>query len=102
MVIGECTDEAQTTFIESRNILEGPLIVNELYSWGKKINKKILLFKVDFNKSFDPVNWNFLDSMMRQMNFGIKWRFWMKGCLESARDSVLVNGCPIEEFQLEK
>nr|KAJ0205522.1 hypothetical protein LSAT_V11C500260820 [Lactuca sativa] len=102
VVIGECIDEIQTAFVEGRNILEGPLIVNELCSGGKKANKKILLFKADFKKVVDSVNWNFLDSMMRQMNFGIKWSFWMKGCLESARASVLVNGCPTEEFQLEK
>lgn len=102
MVMGECIDEVQTAFVKGRDILEGPLIVNEICTWGKKRNKKILLFKVDFNKAFDSVNWNFLNSMMQQMNFGIKWRTWMKGCLESARASVLVNGCPTTEFQLEK
>nr|KAJ0214682.1 hypothetical protein LSAT_V11C400224160 [Lactuca sativa] len=69
---------------------------------GKKTNKKVLLFKEDFNKAFDSVNWNFLDSMMQQMNFGIKWRIWMKGCLESARATILVNGCQTEKFQLER
>lgn len=59
VVIGECIDEVQTAFVEGRNILEGPLIVNELCSWGKKANKKILIFKADFNKAFDSVNWKF-------------------------------------------
>lgn len=72
--LGECIGEIQTTFVEGRNILEGPLIVNEICLWGKKTNKKVLLFKVDFNKAFDSVNWNFLDYMMQQINFGIKWR----------------------------
>lgn len=35
-VIGTVIDEVQTAFIEGRNILDGPLIINELCSWAKK------------------------------------------------------------------
>lgn len=77
-------------------------MVNEIYSWAKKTNKKILLFKVDFEKAFDSINWNFLDSNLMQMGFGNKFRMWLRGCLGSARSSVLVNGILTEEFPLSK
>lgn len=36
------------------------------------------------------------------MGFGTKWRLWIRGCLKSARASVIVNGSPTREFPLLK
>lgn len=101
-VIGKVIDEVQSAFVEGRHILEGPLIVNELCSWAKKEKKEMLLFKVDFEKAFDSVNWMYLDSVLMQMGFGTRWRSWISGCLRSARASVLVNGSPSKEFTMER
>ncbi|GFZ17169.1 hypothetical protein Acr_26g0004390 [Actinidia rufa] len=40
--------------------------------------------------------------MMELMHFPQKWRHWIQECLSSARVSVLVNGSPCEEFQMQK
>ena len=63
-VIGNIIDEVQSAYMEGRNILEGPLIVNDLCSWAKANGKKMLLFQADFNKAFDSISWTFLDSIM--------------------------------------
>nr|KAJ0197364.1 hypothetical protein LSAT_V11C700352090 [Lactuca sativa] len=97
-VIGGCIGDVQSAFLEGRNILEGPLIVNEMYSWAKKANEKMLLFKVDFNKAFDSVNWEYLDHIQMQLGFGEKWRRWIQSCLKTPTLSILVNGSPIKEF----
>ncbi|KAL4592668.1 hypothetical protein LXL04_005671 [Taraxacum kok-saghyz] len=57
---------------------------------------------VDFDKSFDSINWDYLDSVMQQMGFGDKWRRWIKGCISSARASVILNGSPTKEFPVTK
>lgn len=62
----------------------------------------MLLLKVDFAKAFDIVSWTFLDNTLKQMNFEDKWRNWIKGCLKSARVSVLINGTPTPEFSTER
>ena len=36
------------------------------------------------------------------MGFGNKWRSWIRGCLESSRASVIVNGSPSKEFNVPK
>lgn len=59
-------------YVEERNILEGPMMVNELYSWVKSKGRKMLLPKADFNKAIDFVNWIYLDLIMEQMGFGNK------------------------------
>lgn len=60
-VISLVVDEVQSAYIEGRNILDGPLIINELKNWAKKSKQSIFLFKVDFEKAFDNVNWGYLD-----------------------------------------
>lgn len=77
-VIGSVVNEVQFAYVEGRNILDGPLIVNEVCAWAKKSARKVLLFKVDFDKAFDSVNWGYLDSVLMQMGFGSKWRSWIR------------------------
>jgi hypothetical protein len=63
-----------------------------------------MLFKVDFEKAHDSVDWGYLDSVMGKMSFPILWRKWMKECVCvcTAIALVLVNGSPTEEFPLER
>lgn len=49
----------QSTYVEIWSILDGPLIVNELHAWGKKVKKKVIIFKFDFKKAFESLNWGF-------------------------------------------
>ncbi|GJU03534.1 RNA-directed DNA polymerase, eukaryota, partial [Tanacetum coccineum] len=51
---------------------------------------------------FDFVRWDFLDIILRNFGFGIKWRGWIQGCLSSAMGSILVNGSPTAEFKFHK
>ncbi|KAI3507508.1 hypothetical protein L1887_22495 [Cichorium endivia] len=101
-VIGKVVSHEQSAYIEGRNITDGPLILNELITWAKKTKKKMMVFKVDFDKAFDSLNWGFLDSVMEQMNFSARWRRWIHGCLSSGKASVLLNGSPTEEFQIKR
>ncbi|GKF04737.1 RNA-directed DNA polymerase, eukaryota [Tanacetum coccineum] len=77
-------------------------ILNELFSWCKRNNTKAVIFKVDFEKAFDSVRWDFLDEVLHKFGFGDKWRGWIQGCLSSAMGSILVNGSPTSEFQFYK
>lgn len=97
MVIGD----VQTAFIKGRNILDRSRIVNKVSGWAKK-SKKPFLFKVDFNKAFDSINWNQFLSVVKQMGFGDKWLFWINGCLSSSWASMLFNGSSTKEFLITK
>ncbi|KAJ0623416.1 putative RNA-directed DNA polymerase [Helianthus annuus] len=98
-VLGKLISEQQSAFLAGRNIMDGPLVLNEVLSWAKKTKRKGLYFKVDINKAYDSVNWEFLNSIMAQMNFPSRWRTWIMATLHSARASVLVNGSPTRELE---
>nr|KAJ0220457.1 hypothetical protein LSAT_V11C200099490 [Lactuca sativa] len=101
-VIHLVVSQVHTAFIKSRYILYKPLILNEVIAWLKKNKKVAFAFKVDFEKAFDYLSWEYLDSIMQQMEFGGKWRSWIHGCLSSARISVLINGSATSEFCMER
>ncbi|GKF39074.1 hypothetical protein Tco_0119135, partial [Tanacetum coccineum] len=47
-----------------RQILDGPFILNEVLQWCKVKKKQSLIFKVDFEKAYDSVRWDFLDDVL--------------------------------------
>jgi hypothetical protein len=102
VVIGSVISEEQSAFIQDRNILDGPLVMSEVLSWLKKDKSKAFVFKVDFNKAFDSINWEFIGAVLEQMCFPSRWRQWIKGIMASARSSVLTNGSPTGEFNCER
>ncbi|KAJ9555354.1 hypothetical protein OSB04_009968 [Centaurea solstitialis] len=101
VVMGSIISDVQSAFLKGRSILDGVLIANETVNYIKGLKRKALIFKVDFEKAYDSVNWNFLLEVLESMGFGQKWRNWIRACLTTSRISVLVNGSPTEEFRME-
>jgi hypothetical protein len=58
-------------------MLDGVLIANGLVEEAKKKGKETILFKVDFEKAYESVNWNYLDETMMCMGFCDQWRRWI-------------------------
>lgn len=57
---------------------------------------------MDFEKTYDSVDWDFLFDALSGMGFCDKWIFWLKSLFSSMKASILVNGVPTEEFKLER
>nr|XP_043616324.1 uncharacterized protein LOC122588274 [Erigeron canadensis] len=102
LVINSVVSSEQSAFIKGRQILDGPLLLNEVIDWYKAKRKKLLLFKIDFAKAYDSLSWDFLFYMLHIMRFGDKWISWIKACLSSTKSSVLINGNPTEEFPIQR
>lgn len=101
-VIGSVVSEVQPAFVKNRKILDGILIANEVVDEAHKSKKDLMLFKVDFEKAYDSVDWGYLDEVMGSMSFPTLWRKWIKECVCTATASVLVNGSPTDKFHLER
>nr|GEZ72089.1 RNA-directed DNA polymerase, eukaryota, reverse transcriptase zinc-binding domain protein [Tanacetum cinerariifolium] len=94
--------DVQSAFVANHQIIDGPFIFNELLSWCKFKKLNGMIFKVDFEKAFDSVKWDYLDETLKAFGFGSKWCNWISSCLNNAMGSVLVNGSPTLEFQFHK
>jgi len=101
-IIDLLVSDTQSAFIHSKQILDGILIANEVVDEAKRMNKDLLLFKVDFEKAYDSIDLNYLNSVMLSMNFPTLWRKWIMECIGTATASVLVNGCSTEEFPIKR
>jgi hypothetical protein len=99
-VIDSVISGVQSAFIKGRQILDGILVANEIVDEARKSKKELMLFKVDFEKAYDSIDWNCLDEVMLKMSFPTLWRKWIKECIATATASVLVNGSPTDEFPL--
>ncbi|GKV28181.1 hypothetical protein SLEP1_g37265 [Rubroshorea leprosula] len=101
-VLPKVISGTQSAFLGGRQITDGLLILNEVVEEIRRKKISSFIFKADFEKAYDSVNWDFLDEMMRRLGFGEKWRLWIKECLQTASVSVLANGSLTEEFKMEK
>ena len=91
-VFHETIHSTQGAFVQGRQILDAVLIANEIVDVKRQSGKKGVVFKIDFEKAYDHVSWDFLDHVLEKKGFSPKWRKWMRGCLSSVSFGVLMNG----------
>ncbi|GLT51155.1 hypothetical protein SLA2020_245850 [Shorea laevis] len=101
-VISEVVSDTQSAFVGGRQLVDSVLVLNEVVDEIKKRKQPAFVFKADFEKAYDCVDWSFLDWMMESLGFGTKWRGWIMECLSTARISILVNGSPTRELEMGK
>jgi hypothetical protein len=65
--------DLQYGFIKGRYIMDGVLSLHEIIHEVKRKKQNAVIFKVDFEKAYDKVNWKFLHNMMIKKGFGDKW-----------------------------
>ncbi|GJU31914.1 RNA-directed DNA polymerase, eukaryota [Tanacetum coccineum] len=79
-VLGDIVNKVQSAFVADRQILDDPFMLNKLVQWCKLKKKQSMIFKVDFEKTYDLVRWDYLDDILNNFGFGVRWRGWINGC----------------------
>ena len=98
-VMDKVISKSQNAFVEGRQILDAVLIANELVDSSLRRKKGGLVCKLDIEKAYDSICWEFLYKVLDKMGFGGRWLSWMKWCISIASFSVIINGSPVGFFQ---
>lgn len=78
--------------IDGRQILDAVLIAHECVDSQHKSKRKWIIYKLDLEKTYNMVDWNFLHFVFSSMGFGKKWCIWIAECVSSAQFFlVLIN-----------
>ncbi|KAE8716020.1 hypothetical protein F3Y22_tig00110156pilonHSYRG00217 [Hibiscus syriacus] len=101
-VITNIISPTQFAFIPGRQLHECAFLANEAIDFWRKKGRKGVVFKADFRRAYDSVEWPILLRLLKVMGFRDKWISWINLCISSASISVLVNGSPTEEFMMGK
>jgi hypothetical protein len=92
----------QSAFLKGRQLVDGVVIINEVVDLARRNGQGCLIFKVDFEKAYDSVEWSFLEYMLGRFEFCSKWKEWIRACVFAGSMSVLVNGSPSEEINIQR
>jgi len=93
-ILEKVISKSQSAFIKGRQILDPILIANECIDSRLRSGEPGVICKMNLEKAYDRVNWNFLLYMLRKCGFGGKWCSWIAHCISLVQFSVLVNGSP--------
>ncbi|CAD6214032.1 unnamed protein product [Miscanthus lutarioriparius] len=91
-VVGKVVSQFQTAFIPGRNILEGVVILQEVLHELRVTKSAGVIIKLDFEKAYDRVNWNFLEEVLHRKGFDEKWIQWMNKAIRGGRVCMDLNG----------
>jgi ribosomal protein L21E len=93
---------SQTTFLLGRNIMEGVIVLHETIHEMHRKKQDGLIFKVDFEKAYDKINWSFVQQTLRMKGFSPKWRKWIQSFMEGDHVGVKINDQVKKNFQTKK
>ena len=78
--------------------MDAVLIANEAIDSRIKDNLRGVLCKLNIEKAYDHVTWNFIPTIKEKMGFGSKWIGWIIWCISTTCFFVMVNGSPLGFF----
>ena len=72
-IMGKIISKSQSTFVEGRQILDAILIANEVVDSTLRRKESGLVCKLDMEKAYDSISWEFVFQVMDSMGFGNRW-----------------------------
>ncbi|GJS60016.1 putative RNA-directed DNA polymerase, eukaryota, reverse transcriptase zinc-binding domain protein [Tanacetum coccineum] len=91
--IKEIVSDNQSAFVPGRRISDNILLTQELmHNYHRNRGPPRCAFKVDIQKAYDTVDWNFLETILKRFGFHTVMIKWIMTCVSSSSYSICVNG----------
>lgn len=101
MVINDLVNPTQCSFIPGRQACDNIIVTQEiLHTMRRKVGRVgTMAAKIDLEKAYDRVNWDFLRRVLQEVGFNSEMINLIMFMVTSAKLSVIWNGCRTEPFQ---
>ena len=83
---------SENAFVKGKQILDSVLIASKCIDSRLKSGVPGVLCKLDVEKAYDHVSWDFLMYMLQRCGFLEKWTKWIRYCISTVKFSILING----------
>jgi hypothetical protein len=91
-LINDLVSNAQSIFIKKKSMHDNFLYVKNLATRFNKARTPVLLFKLDIQKAFDSISWEYILDLLQQRGFPPRFRNWIVALFSIASSRVLLNG----------
>lgn len=93
-LLDKCISKNQGAYAPGRSIYDNILIAHELFSNfnKKKASLGCMAIKLDLEKAYDFLNWNYIRTCLIAFGFSEHWIKLIMQCISSVSFSVLING----------
>ena len=91
-VINELVGPVQSAFIPERQLVDSAVVAGKIVATWRQKGTKGFIWKIDFVKAYNSLDWTFLWSYMRRRGLPTEWISWVRRCITSHSFLVLVNG----------
>lgn len=103
-VMNKLIGPAQSSFLPGRLSADNIVVVQEaVHSMRRKKGRKgWMLLKLDLEKAYDRIRWDFLEDTLNAAGFSDKWTRWVMQCVSGPSMNLLWNGEKTTSFRPER
>ncbi|CAN0875023.1 LINE-1 retrotransposable element ORF2 protein, partial [Linum grandiflorum] len=102
LVLPSIIDTHQTGFVKDQRITDNIIIAHEIMHFLKRKTNgstHYLALKLDMEKAYDRIEWDFLFEMLRKLGFHRSFISWIQACITTVSYSVNLNGRRVGFFK---
>ena len=90
-VLSSLISPFQSAFIPGRQMTDSIVLEEEIVAAWHRDGTTSFMWKVDFAKAYDSIDWCFLWNVLRRRGFLETWVRWVKQCVMTSTFAILVN-----------
>ncbi|XP_062106727.1 uncharacterized protein LOC133818056 [Humulus lupulus] len=93
LVLPSLIQSNQGAFVRGRTIAHNIMILQDLIkNYGRANTSPRCAIKIDISKAYDTVDWLFLENLLKEVCFPMKFIGWVMKCVQNTNYFLLLNG----------